>query len=388
MTTSNRPCRWTSWLAVVPLALLPVSAMGADERKTRATMAELVDALAVLLPVSLNDSRFEDPANRERIASSLRILAASGSSVEQHGDVQDAGFGFLSRSLARDTREIQRRFAEEKFAEARFLLHELTDNCVACHSRLPDGLDHPLGQRLFVDIEVAELPPEERARLETATRQFDQALESYESLFASSAFSPGDVDLMGFLDAYLEICLRVKRDPNRALTPLRKLAARPDTKSALRGVLEVWISSLEELATRPETPATLAEGRALVKRAQDHSRFPDDRRALAMYVAASGILQQYVSQQERSKDELAEAYYLLGVIESHVGRSFWLSQTEHFLEASIETAPGSRHASDAYDLLEEFVVSGYTGSSGRHVPADVRERLETLKALIEAAQPS
>jgi len=69
-----------------------------------------------------------------------------------------------------------------------------------------------------------------------------------------------------------------------------------------------------------------------------------------------------------------EAYYLLGVVEWGVGRSFWASETELFLEAAIRMGPKQPYARAAFDLLEEFLVSGYTGSAGTNVPADVEQR--------------
>ena len=60
--------------------------------------------------------------------------------------------------------------------------------------------------------------------------------------------------------------------------------------------------------------------------------------------------------------------HLLGVIDTRVGRSFWLSQAETFLEAAIRAAPSSDIARESYDLLEEYLVAGYTGSAGRKHP--------------------
>ncbi len=79
---------------------------------------------------------------------------------------------------------------------------------------------------------------------------------------------------------------------------------------------------------------------------------------------------------------------LRAVVESHVGRAFWLSQTEHFLDAAIRLAPAGPFAEDASSVLEEFVLSGYTGSSGSDVPEEVGRRLAELRALIDAAPDS
>ena len=125
---------------------------------------------------------------------------------------------------------------------------------------------------------------------------------------------------------------------------------------------------------------------ALIEQAQDSDRYPDDRAALVDYVAASAILHGYISSQPSLGPEVAEACWWLGLIESRIGRSFWLSQTEFFLEQAIRLAPQKPFARDAYALLEEFEVSGYSGSQGGDVPKDVRERLAELKALIDHAQ--
>jgi hypothetical protein len=358
----------------------------AGDAATRARMGQIVDSLAFVLPLSLSDERFANPAQRQAILDALDALAANGAKVESHAKGRDLGFTFLSRSFARDTREIRDRFAAGRTAEARFLLLEVTDNCAACHSRLPDAREHPIGRRLVDDPRLATLDPDERVNLEVATRQFDRALASYEKLFADPARSPSDLDLQGLVDGYLEVVVRVQNDPERALRTFSALAQRKDLPAALRENLSGWIASLRSLRGRSFPGSPLAEARALVAEAQDSARYPDDRSALVVYLAASGILNRFVAEGRAPAAELGEACYLLGTIESRIGRSFWLSQTEFFLEQAIRLAPQKAFANDAYELLEEFLASGYTGEGGAEVPAEVRARLEELRALIRRAQ--
>jgi len=369
-------------------SILGASPVGAqDDPQTRSTMGAILGSLTVVLPLSLSDARYSDPAQREAVRAALQALAADGARLEAHGASQDASFGFLSRSLARDTREILERYEEERFAESRFLLHQVTDNCVACHSRLPDPNKHPVGARLFENSDMAALPPVERVELEVATRQFEQALDTYEDLFADPSTSPADLDLLGTLDGYLELCLRVAGDPERPAATFEKLARRDDVSPPLRRTLQAWATALRELAADEAREASLANARELIDAARSEARFEGDRRNLVRYVAASALLHRRLAAGGLSAIELAQAYYWLGVIESHVGRSFWLSQTEHFLEASIRAAPQSPVAEEAYALLEEFVVSGYTGSAGTGVPEDERERLASLRRLLDANAP-
>ncbi len=356
---------------------------GTGGSETRETMDRIFASIRLVLPLSLSDGRFEDPESRAQILAALEALAADAEQLERHGRSLDAGFGFLSGSLARDAREIHSRFADGRSAEARFLLHELTEDCVACHSRLPSDRGFPLGESFMSEEGIASLPLEERATLEVATRQFDRALSTLETLFASPAASPASLDLHGHLDDYLEICIRVMGDLERPVAVLTRFAERDDLTESLRSNLVAWIQSLRHLAADPPGPPLLANAKQLVEAGEARAHFPNARRALVEYVMASSLLHQFVTAAEAPSPSVGEAYYWLGVIESRIGRSFWLSQTESFLEASIRVGPDEPYAEQAFTLLEEFVVSGYTGSSGVHVPEDVRARLAELRALID-----
>ncbi len=354
-----------------------------DAAETRASMDRIFESIRFLLPQSLDAGRFGDPERRAEVLAALDALAADGAALADHGRERDASFGFLSRSLARDTRDVRERYAAGKPAEARFLLLQLTEDCVACHSRLPSAHGFPGGESFVTREQIASLPLEQRAALESATRQFERALASYEALFAAPEQSPASFDLEGLLDDYLELCLRVEDDRERALATLERLLARDDLPASLRASVESWTRALRALAEAPPQGPALESARALIAAAEAGSPRPDARRALVEYVTASGILQRQIASAGRPGPDVAEAYYLLGVIESRIGRSFWLSQTEDFLETAIRLDPGQPWAADAYALLEEFVVSGYTGSSGEHVPPDVRQRLDELRRLIE-----
>jgi hypothetical protein len=378
---------WASTLGILLCGLVatapPAETPGSQ---IRTDMREIVESLQVLLPLSLDDARFGDPAHRAEIDAALERLAHDSRYLEAHGSNRDAGFAHLGESLARDSLDIRRRFAEGRVAESRFLLQHLTDTCVACHSRLPDDRTHPLGRRLIENETIAALPPEERVQLEVATRQFERALATYESTFADPATSMSDLDLTGDFESYLELCLRVREDPERAISHLEKLRARRDLPPRLRSHLETWIASLHALRNDHDG-SPLERARELIRGHAEPLRMLDESELVPL-VAASGVLHRYVASSSDPPRQLGEAYYLLGVIESRIGRSMWASQTEHLLETAIRMGPSEPYADRAFDLLEEFLVSGYTGSAGTIIPADVRQRLEDLDEMIVRAQPA
>jgi hypothetical protein len=380
----NRIARRLAALVCVVACAASVQAAEPDTAQTRRIMGEVFDALHRLLPASLDKERFADESLRPELREALGTLARNAGSLAEHGSSGTGSFAFLSRTRARDANEIERRFASGRYEEARFLLHELTEDCVACHSRLPDPRDAPLSARFMDEAEIAALPLPEQARLAMATRQFERALTAQEAMLASPDFDAGSIDLLGELDDYLEVCLRVKGDFERPARALEAFARRDDVRPMLRDELRHWVSDLGELGARAPIEGFEA-GRELVREAEAKAAGRETRTLHVRYHAASGTLHRYVSSLPAGDRRAAEAYYWLGVSASRVGRSFWLSETEPFLEAAIRLAPGDPIAREAYVLLEDFVIGGYTGSSGEHVPPDIKAWLEELSALILAA---
>jgi len=404
-SASSSPGATASDATPVPAA--PESS--AEAPPPREAMEELLGALALALPRSADPERFGDPAERERIREALRALAAAAGDLERHTG-RGEGFQLLGAALARDAREVERRYAAGRAAEAGYLLQRLTENCIACHDRLPEPSGRRLDRRLVERMERVddELEPAQRARLEIATRRFDAALETYEAFFATPEATPARLDRMGYLADYLVVALRVASDPARARATLRRLRARPDVPAWLDRDLEVWTDALDsavaEPATDPADPAaSLARARRLLARGETLREVPADHTGLVHDVLASSLLYRFAKLPPASapptapeeadaprRDEplssagRAEAYYLLGVAESRIDRSYWLSPADLYLEASIRMAPRAPFARDAYELLKRRTREGYTGSSGTHLPEDVARNLDALRRLIEA----
>ena len=184
---------------------------------------------------------------------------------------------------------------------------------------------------------------------------------------------------MGHIDGYLELCLRVRVDSCDPSPVLARLASRANVPRGLKRNLVAWQGSVAELAKRRPLSPGLSEIRRLLSQAGDRKAFPDERSAIVLYFTASGLGNRFIEKGDPSLAELSEAYYWLGFVETRVGRSFWPSEGEYFLEASIRVAPGTERALEAYALLEELVAIGYTGNGDAAPPQDVQRWLEELR---------
>jgi hypothetical protein len=366
----------------VALACAPPQPPQVELPSTSARMSELVSALEVALPYAQDQDAFASPAARAEIRAALRSLRRNASSLELHGGDQTPGFAFFGRRLAEDAAEISSRFDRDSHDEARFLLNELANDCAGCHVRLPDAAEHTVGAGLTAKL--ANVRPQTRARLLVATRQFGAALDSWEASFASREVTPSALDFDGAIEDYLVVALRVRSDFARAERGLDLLLARGDVPRYLVQLLRQWQGALHELSAY-ENGGTLALAREVLRQAEAQRRYPADRAALVHDLVASALLHRALAGGLTAADERAEASYLLGLAELRSDPSRQLPQAEAYLEAAIRAAPGSGIAQNAYALLEEETVLGWSGSGGFELPSDVRDWLAELHAIADGA---
>ncbi|MEN8182901.1 MAG: hypothetical protein ABFS46_10250 [Myxococcota bacterium] len=367
---------------VVPGGHLATAEEAPTRAEIRATMREIFESVRTLLPLSVGDASWADPRSRERIHPALQSLATNAGVLATHGRRKDPGFGHIGRYLATDAQDILTSYESGDMERSQFLLRQLTEYCVTCHSRLPSPGDSPLSEHFLNQSALTALPLEERATLLIATRRFEEALSTLERLLASTAVHPADQ--LPSLTDYLIVSIRVKGDLARPLPTLERFSKRPDLWRNLRLDVERWIADLRELGGRDLSGADLATAKRLMDEAKGMINFPADRSALVHYVVASSILHRYVEAHAggRSRD-LAEAYYYLGLIETRIGRSYWVSQSGIFLESSIRLAPGEPFAEQAYALLEEEIILGYSDSREIHIPEELERSLAELQQLID-----
>ncbi len=381
-----------SWnRAAAALALLvalvspadPAGAADAEREATRATMRQIFESIRVVLPLSVNETKFAAPENRVAIEQALAALADNANALASHARGTDPTRPYLGGSLEHDAREALDRYRAGHFAGAAFQIQQATENCVACHTKLHSPGLSPVAVHFVDRSALAGLPLAERARLEVATRQFDAAVASYEKLLASAKVSPGE--LLTPLVEYLIVEVRVKGEFERAAKTLARFAKRPDLWRHLRADVEGWIRALRELRPLASSAADLATARDVIARARSLARVPADTGPLIHYLVASSVLQRFLATTPPPTNrDAAEAYYLLGLAETHVSDTYWVSQADMYLETAIRLAPREPSALEAYLVLEEETVASYTGSQGEQLPASVAQHLEELRALVDA----
>ena len=349
---------------------------------TRSIMAQLFSSLTDVLPLSMNGAEFSDPKNKERILTDLRNMRDSTGALVDHTKNFEGSFGFIAKSMSRDIKDIYKWYDRGATSEARYLLQQVSENCVSCHMKLPDPGHAPRMDHFFKNVAVAKLSPAEKARLQVALRQFDDALTTWEDMFKTWP-KPSELFAMDTLPEYLKVTIRVKAEPRRALIALEALSKRSDLPPFMSREVSAWKASLKKLASEINRKGSeLSRAEKIIKNARQTMDYPMDRSALVDFIAASALLNRYMQQKSISPENTAKGYYLLGITESLIGRSTWLTQTDYYLEASVRAAPKSKTAAKALDALEQQILMEYSGSGGTNIPDDVQANLDDLKNLV------
>ena len=368
-------------VCLLSLALACEPGRAGDPEPTRETMRRVFQSLATLLPATTTPSGWREAATRGDVRDALDTLSQAADELGRHSREGDVSFRFLSGSLAFDARTIEQRVAEQRYESASYLVQRLTETCVSCHVRLPARNGTPFADQLLERVNQGSLSPFTRARLQMATRQFDPALKTFETAFADPATQMTVVESSDVIASYLITALRVRRDAGRAERGLAALARRPDLSAQLESNLQTWRSAVQDLAPALAESPSIERARAILDEGRGLDEFPSDGASLVHAIVASSLLYQYLEERRPRDQDLATALYLLAKTEAFTRRSFELSEARYYLEQSIRTAPHSALAERAYAALEQETLLGYTGSSGEHVPDDVRSRLAELRKL-------
>jgi hypothetical protein len=266
---------------------------------------------------------------------------------------------------------------------ARFVIGKITENCVTCHTKLPADQDFDLGAEFVAKSKIKKMKPEERVSIELATRQFDAALKSYEQILDNPAMTPENLALLGAFEGYMRVCIGARNDKERPARTLTAYSQRQDVPAGQKALVRGWIAELNAADLTLTGDNALAAARAMIQSAEAERKTPSDRSRLVDYVVGATLLYRYVETEPTDKESLAEAFYLMGVSESRLARSYWISETDFLLAQSIRTAPKSPVAKQAYDFLVDYTASGHADDSAREVSPELRADLDELRALIE-----
>jgi hypothetical protein len=360
-------------------------------------MRELELTLRELLVAAASSARFDSAASdakrkKETLAKADR-LATLAAEIETFqpgalGGDRDPSLSMIARLLADQTENARQNLRAGHSAYARELIQSLPQYCLACHSRTGSG---PSFRNAGDAAGLSELAPLEQAQYYAAVRQFDRALSIYgQYLKSSDKDAPYSPRWELAARNSLAIAIRVENDAAKAEKIVDTVLSNPQAPAFLGAQAEKWKASIarwkketdrrKKAAQRDGEAELLAVARRLMEEGRKEQLYPADRSGDVSFLRATATLHELLSRYPQGKNA-AEALYLAGLnYQTLRDLGLWELHSFYFL-GCLHQAPHSELARRCYREYEQNVFLSFSGSSGTHLPEEVKAELATLRTL-------
>ena len=353
---------------------------------TRTTMQSMIQDLEPLLSLTLDESGWGAGMNRSKIESGLKSLVKHSHSLRVETDrngTLDPAFTLLAPVLGQQVDLAMAAYRMGQFEYARETVRSLTSSCFACHSRMP-GWDSQEPRGLPERLKA--LPLLEQARFQATLRRMDAALELYhEALLRPDFQKRAPLQWNRALREAMTLLIRVKRQPATARQWLSDLENSPDLPVFMKREMKGWIEDLRIL-TKDTARKTLDEealARKITKAFRDSKSrrmYPMDHAADVRFLDLTSLLFEF-ERRFPASSRIAEVEFMQGYAHETLDTPPFSNLHELFYESCIRRSPHSGISKQCYEHLEKSVISGFTGSSGTHIPVDAKNRLLELWGL-------
>ena len=324
-----------------------------------------------------------ESANHATTLTHLQRLNTVAEEIEKHTSIsQNRALWLNSRSFSDALGKLENAYQRGDPDYMRFYVLNITESCFACHSRQASSSTFPLGEQLMGDLENSALDVNELALLQVAVRQFDAALETWESYLLDPFGPAGNYEYADAITEYLFLSINVFDDFDRPLNTLNAMLEQVHLPGYLVRQVETWKDQLDELRDSHEF-TTLGDIQDLYSTSNDLSEIPFDRTRLVFDIVVRSLLDNYLDRpQNILPEDLSDIYFMLGVIEHRLERgAVSIPQAELYFEAAIRANPGGDTAQRAFDLLEENI--GYAVSNNYFEAPEMPVPLNELRELID-----
>lgn len=354
----------------------------ADNASFNGSMRDLQQSLEDLLPLVVDSSKYNDPANQETIKTQVHQLAELSTKVQHNPSVakRDPSVTFLSQAFTEDVKKAEDSLKMGKREYARYSLMNVTSYCIECHTRTSTG---PSFQTQEFKQTLASLSPLERGEFLLATRQFDGALKEFNAFIDSRLKEQKNFyELDKAVRDCLAITVRYMRDPKKSMVIAEKIKKAETAPYYLRQSAALWETAITEWSkekkSKKSAEALIKEASKLTQKGLQNQISMMDRGGDIYFLRALSDLHLAMSTQLKG-NSLGEALYLTGLSYEGVPDQTGSNMHENYYESCIEKVPHSEWSKKCYRRLEESVYMGYTGSSGTNLPSDVRQHLDNLQ---------
>ncbi len=366
----------------------------ADESKeaklqTKELMTQFLFQLTALKVYFVSEDKFMDAKNNSDILSHLKEFAKLSKKASHDPVLSQENFRFSRHVLEDHIVDTERMFRLGNKSYARWQLTATASVCMSCHTQIPTASRSSFDEFGSLKIFSSEF---DKAEFLFATRAFDKAEEIYDKIidgYPANNFKTEQVETA--LERQLAYFSRIVRSPSEAFTKMKVHQKNKELPEYLQRNISVWIAQFDLWKKQPVLDPKTATDRQILEFAQsnieakgDSKMFEASNPLLITYLRVSGILYEYLQNHPNSK-AVPEVLYWLSLCDRSISNNFFYSLADLYLRECMTQYSTDPVAQKCFKEYETQKIIGYSGSSGTHLPAEVKADLKQLKKLVETS---
>lgn len=319
--------------------------------------------------------------NEKRIEKNLDTLVKKFGSIEKHLSKKKLNYKVSKKVMLEHLKETRDSFKTHKAFSYR-MAKGIPGLCIHCHAH--DG-KRPLFGNSFTrsdfktDFEFAEFNHMTRNYAE-ALKYYDKSIEKHKG---DKAFNTSEA-----LKRQLSLYVMSLNKPERALNYLEKINKDKKIDFFSKSDLKEWINGLQEINKKKKaidfklTKKNLEKNIIrIVDNISDTETLISDEKDRVLYLVLQRKLNDFLNNLD-SEYQVPVVLYWLSFVERKLNYNLFYSFADILLKECMVSYTKHPYAKKCFQEYKNQMVFSFTGSSGEHMPEDVKKELLELKNMI------
>lgn len=356
------------------------------DKAVRSKMNTISGTIRNLGPFIASDSEFLKEKNKKYIEEQLLGLSQLFKNLKIHHVVSIQGLSVNQAVMTEQLEQTVNLFKANKKSLARAKFNAALNLCIGCHTQSP-GQELP---KIFLDkdIEKMKLSNFEKAELYFISRDYAKAMMLYDQFISASKKTDDDEFIFLALERQLIYFVRIKKNFAEAKEHFEKYLKANLLNDTIKDEVTEWNKSLSNKSLWENFDPALVKEEEMEKFMKGF--IADDEEGPIFTVTNSSevydlnlstILLDYYNAHPETKLG-ARILYWLAVLDKRINDDLFFSVGDYYLLSCMEKYNKDPMAQECYDAYVEELELNYLSKEKKEFPKDIRERLNSLKKLI------
>lgn len=359
----------------------------------RVQMNNISQTIRDMGPYIASEDAFLNKKNKPIIEKRLSKLTSDFKSMKAHPVISTQGLSLNQTVMTDQLDQTLALFKADRKSLARAKFNSALNLCVSCHTQSP-GKDLP---KLFADkdIKKMKLSAYERGELFFITRDYENAMSSYDEFLMKTKKKDDDEFIFKALERQLVYFVKIRKDFTAGKVHFEKYVALKKFNDKINSEIGQWVKTLSgkslwdnfnaQAVTEEEMEKFM---KGFIADEEEGPIFTVTDSSEVYDMNLSSILLDYYNAHPDTKHG-AKILYWLAILDKRLNDDLFFSIGDYYLLSCMEKYNKDPVAKDCYEAYLEDLELNYTsGDKKKSLPTEVQTKLENLRKHINYQSPS